>query len=261
MRRLVLAVAFAAAVVPSLPLLAQDAPSQPQEERPGARPGGPRGPGGPGMGMGGFGGPQLSAEASKAAWEAEAKGVASSLGLDAEKTAAVVSAYTAARESHNRALEAMRKKMMDEGDEPDRERFAEMREAMDKMNRTERGKLERALTDAIDTEPAKKAMESLGTFSRLWDGMVDAVLGFKLEEAKQAEALKAIQNYVAATGKARAAGPDADRDAMRLALMEARDTLTSALKPILSEEQMAKIEPMMGRGGGGGRGGRGGGNT
>ncbi|HVZ93126.1 MAG TPA: hypothetical protein VG797_01305 [Phycisphaerales bacterium] len=218
----------------------------------------PRGPGGgPGMGMMG---PQLSPEASKAAWEAEAKGVAASLGLDAKQTSALIDAYAAARLSHTAAMDALRKKLMEEGDDAGggRERMTEMREAFEKLNTTEKGKLERAIKDATSPEQAKKAMEPLGTFSRQWDGMVDAVLGLKLDEAKQAETLKAIEKYVAATGKAMSGGADADRDARRLAMTEARDALNDSLKKTLNEEQLKKVQDTMGRGGRGGPGGPGG---
>src|SRR5690349_1407188 len=70
-------------------------PGQPGERAP--RGGGDRARGG---GPGGMLGEQLSAEKAKAAWDLEATGVASRLGLNADQTKALVKAYEDARTSH-----------------------------------------------------------------------------------------------------------------------------------------------------------------
>ena len=247
----------------SVPALAQDG-QKPQDGKPAARQ--PRGPGGPG----GPGGPTLSPEAAKAAWELEAKGVAASLGLDADKTSALVAAYADARTSQGAAADKLRKEAMEEmqkhdGEDMDqdarREQFQKMREKSDKLNADEKAKFAKALSDKLGSAETTKAVDMLGTFDRGWDNMVDSIAGFKLDADKQGTALKAIQSYVANVAKARTGS---DREAIRTAMGEYRDNLEAALKPVLTDEQMTKFKASMGGGrggfGGGPRGGGGGGN-
>ncbi|MBS0188102.1 MAG: hypothetical protein JSS51_08530 [Planctomycetes bacterium] len=249
--------------------LAQDQ----QPTRGGQRqPGGPGGGGPGGGGPGGFGGRQLSPDKAKSAWSMQATGVASRLGLNADQTKAVVSAYVAAREAQNAEAEKFREEAMkarENGGGPDGMR--DMMKKMEEINASERDKLQKALTAAIGADATGKAMPSLGAFSRQWDNLVDVFSTFQLDAAKQQQGLNAIEEFAttsaAAQARARAnrgndggqggpGGPGAgggDREAMRAAAQESRQKLMDALKPILNKEQMTKVEESL-PGGGGGRG-------
>ncbi|MBS0189596.1 MAG: hypothetical protein U0573_09195 [Phycisphaerales bacterium] len=266
---------------------AQAQDQKPADQAPPAMPGDgapQRGPGGPGMGGGMMGGRPLSAEKAKAAWELEAKGVAHRLGLTADQTKSLTAAYLAARESQQSATEKIRQEAMQKAQE-NGGGFESMREMMKQVEETttaERAKFKQAISGSLSSEQADKAVASLGTFSRQWDRIVDVFGGFKLEGDKQQQGLNAIEDYsvamAAAQAKAQAAIPQGPpnrqapaeggapgaagteaRDAMRNASQEGRKKLTEALQPMLSKEQMTKIEETIGggrMGEGGGRGGR-----
>lgn len=230
---------------------------QPGAERParGQRPGGRQ---------------AMTEEQSKAAWTLEANGVSKRLGLDADKTKAVAKAYAEARESYDKAqrdhMQKMRDKMRD-SDDPAALR-SEMMKEMEEMNKTEKDKLEKALSSSLSSEQVTKAMGSLGSLAmgRQWDNMAHSISEFKLDASKQESALNAVEDYVVALSKAPRPGPNADREEMQKTMKETRDKLNESLKKILSEEQYKKFEeahPGMGRfgpGGPGGPGGRGGRN-
>lgn len=226
----------------------------------------------PAPGNGPGGGPRaprgmtpLAPEKAKAAWELQATGVAKRLGLDAEKTTAVVKAYTSARESQGAGFDKLRQEAMDrarDGGGDPQNRGADMMQAMDELNTAERAKLEKALQATLTPEQTTKALASLGTFNRQWDTIVDNLASLGLEPAKQQAALEAVEQYMIDTAAARGGG---DREAMRAAVQEARAKVLAALKPVLSDDQYAKFEATLapgGRMGGGGRGGnRGGGGN
>lgn len=261
--------------------LAQD--QQTQKQPPAQRaPGGPRegggGPGGGGMGMG----RQLSPERAKAAWTAQATGVATRVGLNADQTKATVAAYLAARESQGAASDKMREEAMQKAREDGAgpETMRNMMTKGEELNTAEREKLQAALTTAIGADATAKVMPSLGLFSRQWDNIVDVFSTFKLDSANQQKGMNAIEEFsvasAAAQAKARAAraanpgggegGAPPDREAMRTAAQESRQKFLDTMQPILNKEQLTKLEeslPGAGRGGqGGGGGGRrqGGGN-
>lgn len=218
----------------------------------------PRGRGG----AGGMMGEPLSAEKSKAAWDLEATGVATRLGLNGDQTKALVKAYEDARTSHQAASEKLRKeqadKMKDAGDDNRREAAQGMRKAMEDMNKSEREKFTKAVTGAISGEKGTQAATALGAFNPMWDRMVDTISGFKLEAAKQQSALNAVETYVGAQTKAMQGGPDTDPQDRREAMQAAREKLNASLKKDLSEEQFKKFEESTpGRGMGQGGGGRG----
>jgi hypothetical protein len=206
----------------------------------------------------------LSPEKAKAAWEVQATGVSKRLSLSEDQTKAVVKAYVEARESHGKASQKARdealQKMRDNEGEDRQAQLAEMTKVMEDVNKAEREKLQKALSSSITADQATKATASLGTFNRQWDGMADAIAGFKLEAAKQQTALESVEDYVVSMAKIRPMDPNADREANRTAMQDARTKLTDAVKKVLSEEQMKKFEEtirMPGRGGGpGGGGGR-----
>src|SRR5690349_3312899 len=86
----------------TIPALAQDdgGKAPPAGDAPRQRP--PRGEGaaGPGQRPG-----QLTPEKAKAAWDLEAKGVAHTLGLNADQTAKLTAAYSQARADNNKSME------------------------------------------------------------------------------------------------------------------------------------------------------------
>ena len=256
-----------------LSALAQDPPPGPgaPPARGGQVPGGPGGPGGPGARQ------RLSPEKLKAAWEVEAKGVAKSLTLNDELTTKTVAAYSEARESQGAAMEKLNRDFADkqraarsggEGDSPggadaSREQraaqIAERQKQAADLNKAEREKLQTALAKFMNPEQTTKALATLGTFNPRWDAMVDAVVGYKLDEAKSTEALTAIQTFVEQVGKAgemgpRGGSPDPD----------ARKQLTDTMKKLLNEEQFGQFQRLAGgrapgaRGEGAPEGGRGG---
>lgn len=266
MNRLSIAASCVVLSVATLPLAAQDAPrrgrpnadrpAQQRDAQPGERAGQPGERGGPRN-------LQLSPERAKAAWEVAATAVSKRLGLSEDQTKGVVKAYVAARESHNTASQKLRDQMrerMRDADEGDmRERAEETRKAMDDLNTAERTKLAAALKDVVGAELSEKAVASLGLFAPNWDRMVDVIAGFKLEAGKQQDALNAVETFIVSQAKI---ARDAERDERMEAMRSGREKLIGALKPILSEEQMAQFEQSMGggrgRGGEGGRPGRGG---
>ncbi|CAG0977711.1 hypothetical protein PHYC_01594 [Phycisphaerales bacterium] len=245
-------------VMGALALSAVAQPEKPASDRPSQPPAGDRPPGDaprPRMGM-----PALSPEKAKAAWEAQAKGVAAGLGLDETKTNAVVKAYTDSRVSHNQATEKLRKERRDAGGGggggPDA--MADMRKKAEEMLKGEREKLEKALAASLSAEQVTKAMEPLGTFNPQWDVLTDTVSGFGLDSTKAADASKALQEYVVAMGKGR---NSEDRDAARAAMQEARKSMLETMKGLLTEEQNKKFTAAVngGRGRGDGPGPGGGG--
>ncbi len=228
----------------------------------------PRAEGAGQRGQGGGRGMQLSPEASKAAWEMQAKGVATRLGLNEAQTKSLVTAYSAARESHTAASDKMRQEMMQKAMENqggDGQRGGMGREAMKAMQdlqKSESDKFKAALGSTLSAEQTDKVMASLGTFNRQWDTFVDRVAALKLDAAKQSEALNAVEDFMSEQAKARAGmgGENFDRDAMQKAVSDAREKFQAAMKKTLTPEQYTKFEeslPMGGRRGGGGGGGNG----
>ena len=258
MRKLNLVASCVAIGALALSAVAQDAPPP----RRGGGEGGDRQPGGQ-PGGGAPRGTQLTPEKAKAAWDLEATGVAKRIGLTEEQTKAVIKAYAEARTSHAAAAQKLRDKMRDAGGGGDdggdrRERMQAIQKETEEMNKAEREKLQKALAAAVSADQAGKAVASLGTFAPGWDRMADAIGEFKLEAKKQQDALNAVEDFIVAQSKmTRGGDPQDAQDARR----EARQKLLAALKPILSEEQMAKFEQSTGGGGrrGGGGGGDGGG--
>lgn len=132
-----------------------------------------------------------------------------------------------------------------------------------------RDKLHDALDDIITDKTLQRAMHTLGSFDTSWDRMANAIAGFALGDDKTLEALKPVEDYIAAIAAIRASG---DFQTMRQGMMDARTKLTDAMKTLLSEEQNGKFTQVMnagfgrrrgtpgGPGGAGGRGGRGGGD-
>lgn len=236
---------------------AQDRPprgEQPAGERPA------RGPGGPGGGGGGGGAfAQLAPEKAKAAWEAQAKSVSKRLSLSEDQTKAVTKAYAEARESYSKASQKMREesreKMRDENADR-RALMAEQMKAMQELEKTERAKLEKALSSTLSAEQSTKALGAMGRFSAQWDMMTDALVGFNLEAAKLQTAMDTVETFVTtqpAIGRQQQQ-QDADMEKLREEQRQRREKLHDELAKVLSEDQLKKFEDTAMRGGGRGRG-------
>ncbi len=258
-----------------LPVLAQDppkpgagegnpprAPRAPRAPRDPAAPPG-EGPGMPG-GPGGAGGPanpgmrpMMTPEQSKAAWELEATHLAKTLGFSGDQTKATVAAYTDARKSQMEAMEKLRQEVIakaQQGGEDGAPRRggmgAEMQKAFADLNKTEKAKLESALSKSLSADQVSKALPALGSFNVQWDAMTNTLVGFKLDAAKNDEAMTATQTYVTAFAKAM---ENEDREASRAANQEARKALGDTMKKVLSEEQLGQFQRYIGGGRAGGR--------
>ena len=256
--------------------LAQEAGRPPRQGQGNRQPGGEGGRQAPREAM--------SPEAAKSAWAIQATAVAKRLGFDATQTDMLVKAYADARESQRAAADAVRKQAREQmqerrgqpggeggrppegggpegGERPRRERGAAggAMQAMEEANKVEREKFVKALGDAgLGSEETRKAVASLGLFSPVWDGMANAIAGFNLDEAKQQQALEAVETFVVTSAGVRGGAPE-DREKARETMTAARTKLNDTLKGVLSEDQMKKFEQLTARGMGGmgGAGGRG----
>ena len=144
-------------------------------------------------------GPQLTPEDRDAAWALQAKHVAGKLGLAEEASGKLVATYREAREGFGKAMEAMRQQG---GAARNRQesRRGDFRKAYTELVAKERAKFEKALAGVLTEEQAKKAAGMLGSFSSRQDLMVHTIASFNLD-AKQGEALEAVNTYVVETAK------------------------------------------------------------
>ncbi len=208
----------------------------------------------------------LSAEKAKAAWSLEATAVAKRLALKDDQTKSLVTAYEAARTSHQAAAEKLRNEQQEKMKGIDRQDREAMQDAMQDarkanqaLNKSEAEKFTKAVTTAIPGEGGTKAAAALGVFNPQWDRIVDTISGFKLDAAKQQDALNAVETFVGEQTKAAEKMTPDDREAGMEQMKAAREKLDGSLKKVLSEEQLKKVDEATaaGRMGGGGRGGRG----
>ncbi len=193
-------------------------------------------PGGPGGGPGGGLPPEVMAKVEAA----QAQAVAASLTLDAEKAGKLAEAYSAARKA---AVEGR-----PEGGRGDWE-------AMLKAQEENRAKMQESFKAFLDEAQAKEAAAILGGNGRQWDRLVAVIVGFGLEEAKQAEALGHTVAYVKASVKAREDNAGAGNfEGVRTAMAAAKKTLDEAIAPLLSDAQKTEWTEKTSRGPrGGGR--------
>ncbi|MHC5114170.1 MAG: redoxin domain-containing protein [Planctomycetota bacterium] len=202
----------------------------------------------------------LTPEKAEAAWQWQAQEVARSLKLDEMQTKQLVKNYSASRKALDKAMKEAREAARrdreaagtgdDTGDRQRRRRGGgfgggPMRELTQKERDVLGGTLEMFLTK----EQTTQAMKSMGSFSRQWDTMTDTVIGFKLDAEKTYAALAPIRTYMGTMTDARGSG---DRDSMRQMMRDAREKMQSDLQKVLTEDQMAKLQPRRGRGGRGG---------
>lgn len=188
-------------------------------------------------------GPQITPEEAQAAWTLEASHVAGKLGLSKEETTKLVDEYKKVRESYSAAVrKAMEEAMASGVDTQDREAIrAAMREIQEKITKAETEKFAKALGAFLDKEKTEKAVTQLGSFSGSLDRMVNVIAGFKLDNAKQVEALDLINAYVVESSAARdKAMASDDFESMRTVFQELRTKLNEAMAKVLSAEQLAK---------------------
>jgi peroxiredoxin len=196
----------------------------------------------------------LAPEKAKAAWEWQARWVAHELKLTEEAAEKVVEIYLvarqqlveAARESQPAAGEGRRGEgQRGEGQGARRGQgpmgFGVNRELVTKA----RGELEAALSAVMEPEQTEQAMTSLGSFSRQWDVMVDAILGFELEPTATYAALAPLGAYMSELSALREAG---DWQAVREGWRGAREKLMSELGEVLDEEQLEQFAQLGRRG-------------
>jgi len=184
---------------------------------------------------GGFGGGGIPPEERAKVEAAQAQAVAASMTLDAEKSAKLAEAYSATRKA---AAESR-----PEGGQ--RLDFEDMRKLQDEQ----KAKFEESFKAFLDEAQAKEAAEVLGGFNRQWDRLVSVILGFGLEEAKQAEALGHTLAYVKASAKARTENAGADNfDAIRASVAASKKTLDEAIAPLLTDAQKAEWTEKTARG-------------
>lgn len=190
------------------------------------------------------GGPAMSPEEKAKVEAAQAQTVAASLTLDAEKSAKLAEAYSAAR----KAAAENRPEGGGRGDW----------EAMLKIQEENRAKMQEALKGFLDEAQAKEAASVLSGNARQWDRIVGVILGFGLDEAKQKEALGHTLAYVKASIKAREDNAGAGNfDGIRAAMSASKKTLDEAVAPLLTDAQKAEWTEKTSRGPRGGGDGRG----
>lgn len=171
---------------------------------------------------------------------AQATAVAASLKLDAEKTAKLVSVFTAFQKAQ--AAE----ERPERGGRGDWAAMRAQQEARVNALTTE-------LKTFLDEAAAKEAGSILGGNNRGWDRLVGVIVGFGLEGPKEGEAMGYTLDYVKSTAAAQA-GQSGERDfeAMRSAAMAAKKTLDAQVTPLLSDAQKATWSEETERGGRGG---------
>lgn len=233
----------------------------------------------PGRGQRGQFGRQagLSGEDQKAAWELQAKGVATGMKLDEAVTTKLVEIYLSVREGHGKALQGymqtIREQMRErgggaggdrpqrrggggEGDRPqrrgggDRPAFgSEARERINEITVEQREVLKKKLSEIIEGDQLDRSVRILGIFDRQWDRMVHTLAGFDLGDEQTLIALWPLEDYVVAVHEARS--PDADREAAAQATREAREKLLEAFSDILSTDELNQFRRSLGGGRGG----------
>jgi hypothetical protein len=174
---------------------------------------------------------------------AQAQTVAASMSLDAEQSAKLAEAYSAAR----KAAAENRPEGGGRGDW----------EAMLKIQQENRAKMEESFKGILDEAQAKEAASILSGNGRQWDRLVAVILGFGLEEVKQKEALGHTLAYVKASIKAREDNAGAGNfDGVRTAMAASKKTLDESIAPLLNDAQKAEWTEKTSRGprGGGGDG-------
>jgi hypothetical protein len=184
---------------------------------------------------------QLSPEKAKAAWTWEAREVARALDLGADETSQLVKAYVAGRKKFGETMREAR----EAGAEGEQRRGWR---ADPELIEKHRSALQTQLSGFLSQAQAEEATRSLGLFSTQWDRMAHGVADLELGEEKTYAALAPIRKYVVHLAGVRRLD---DREAMRGAMMEAREGLYDGLAAVLDEQQLTQLqESMMGRPGG-----------
>ena len=202
----------------------------------------------------------LSPERLAAAWEWQARTVASALTLDDAATASLTEHWKFVRtELQARVREMAEERRAAGGAAAERGARGERGErgarggGAGQADRPGRGadaagpaaelrakameQLKTRLGGTLSGEQLEKAMKAFGVQTMAWDRSTDAVLQMKLDAAKQQQTLLALHTYLASQDRIRAMAEGGDRQAMREAMQEARSTLQVSLGETLTEEQ------------------------
>ena len=193
------------------------------------------------------GGARLAPKKAEAAWATQADAVAKDLALDESQKSKLRKNYVDARKRHRAALSETRS-----GEQEDRRaRF----EAMQKVSKKERAKLEEALTGNLKKAQVEKAMPVLGSFNTQWDRYVSVLTEMGVDQKKSQSAMKELNAWVAKHNKAQEeARANQDWQSMRSIRTELKTTLDTALAEVFSEEELKQWnEKTAGRSGRGGR--------
>lgn len=226
----------------------------------------------------GQGRPQpMTAEQLAPAWKAQAGHVAGELALDAEPGAALIAAYVDARTAHHEAVEKARQELIEqaraaeppaEAEDNDDEAagageagrrgggrgaafMEKLRQRQQALLAEHRAALQQKVAGELTAEQTEKAIDALGQFDRGWDSLTTVLVEFKLPDETMHRAMDAIDPYLAEVAKAREVE---DREAMREALVAARQKLSQDMKDILDDEQWRRFQRTLGGGRGEGRG-------
>ena len=201
----------------------------------------------------GEGGNRMAQEQLEAAWKAEAGGVAHDIGLSGDNSTKLGTAYQVSRVSQGKKI----RELMAEG-----QRGPGMFSKMQEIGEAEAAILKSEIANFLNAKEVETAISSLGTYNREWDRYVDTLLGFKLSEDKQFQALSLIAIYVIESDKARATAMAAmDFGAYRQATTELKAILDMSMGGVFSETEQATWNEKTQRRNRGGRGGAGGGQN
>lgn len=203
-------------------------------------------------------GEALSPERLAAAWEWQARTVASALSLDDAATASLTEHWKFVRtELQARVREMAEERRAAGGAAGQRGERGERGGGAGQADRPGRGgdatgpaaelrtkameQLKTRLGGTLSGEQLEKAMKAFGVQTMAWDRSTDAVLQMKLDAAKQQQTLLALHTYLASQDRVRAMAEGGDRQAMREAMQKARTTLQVSLAETLTEEQARKV--------------------
>lgn len=258
------------------PALAQDAGDRPQRQRDRqARPEAPA---------------PMSPERQAAVWELQALTVSTALKADAAVAKQIAESWKAVRTDLDKQVREMaeeRRAARAEGGADDQARGGRGRGAgagggegagdagarrrggagnagnagpAAEMREKAMASLKTKLATSLSGAQLDGAMKAFGIQTAMWDRTTDAIIGMKVDDAKQMNSMLAVHTYLADLDRIRAEARESnDRQGSREAMANSRATLELSLTEALSEDEMQKLMQSMQTNQRGGRGGAGGG--
>jgi hypothetical protein len=124
---------------------------------------------------------------------------------------------------------------------------------MMEIAKAERAKFETAVKAFLTPEQTAKAALTLGSLSRQWDRLSDALDGLGLDDKTKAAGMKLLADYAAESDKAMQAAGN-DREGMREKNRALKEKLDADMGKVLSPEQLTKWTEATAMRGGRGRG-------